>query len=195
MNIGAFLAPLITSPLGEQVNWHLGFASAGFFMLLGLIQYKFTARYLDDVGNGPVFATEEEVAGKNKLVVGLRIFSIAVIGLLALAFLGIIPVDAVSIADASGVLILGVSFFFLGYVIFFGGLSEDERKKTVVIGIVFIFSAIFWSGFEQAGSTLNLFAQRFTDLNILGYECQLILQSIIIVIISSPYCQFSPILA
>ncbi len=170
INIGAFLAPLITSPLGEQVNWHLGFASAGFFMVLGLIQYKFTARHLDDVGNAPVFTTEEEIAGKNKLVNGLRIFSVVVIGFLSLAFLGVIPVDAVSIADTSGILILAVSFLFLGYVIFFGGLNEDERKKTVVIGIVFVFSAIFWSGFEQAGSTLNLFAQRFTDLNVLGYE-------------------------
>jgi POT family proton-dependent oligopeptide transporter len=39
-----------------------------------------------------------------------------------------------------------------------------------VISIVFVFSALFWSGFEQAGSTLNLFADRFTDRNIFGFE-------------------------
>lgn len=170
INIGAFLAPLITSPLGELVNWHLGFAAAGFFMLLGLIQYKMTDQYLDGVGDAPVYKSEEEVASKTKLVTYLRIIVGAAVFLLALAFMGVIPVDAVAVADISGGLIVTVALLFLGYVIFFGGLNEDERKKTVVIGIVFIFSAIFWSGFEQAGSTLNLFAERFTDLHIFGFE-------------------------
>ena len=170
INIGAFLAPLITSPLGENVNWHLGFAAAGFFMLLGLIQYKLTDKYLVGVGDAPIYTTEEEISGKSKLVNGIRIATGAVVILVVLAFTGIIPVNAVAVADVSGGLIVTVALLFLGYVIFFGGLNEDERKKTVVIGIVFIFSAIFWSGFEQAGSTLNLFAERFTDLNIFGFD-------------------------
>jgi POT family proton-dependent oligopeptide transporter len=51
-----------------------------------------------------------------------------------------------------------------------GGLDEVERKRIAVIAILFIFSAIFWSGFEQAGSSLNLVAERLTDRNILGWE-------------------------
>lgn len=170
INIGAFLAPLITSPLGELVNWHLGFAAAGFFMVLGLIQYKMSEKYLVGVGEAPIYTTDAEISSKNKLVNGLRIVTGATVLVIALAFLNVIPVDAVALADLSGGLIVTVALLFLGYVIFFGGLSEDERKKTIVIGIVFIFSAIFWSGFEQAGSTLNLFAVRFTDLNVFGFE-------------------------
>lgn len=170
INIGAFIAPLITSPLGEGVNWHLGFGTAGLFMVFGLIQYKMTEKYLDGVGDAPVFTEEKDVTAQKKLVNILRIIGGVVVVVLALAFMRIIPVDAVVIADASGALIVSIAFLFLGYVIFMGGLDQDERKKVIVIGIVFIFSAIFWSGFEQAGSTLNLFADRFTDRNMFGTE-------------------------
>ena len=169
INLGAFLAPLITSYLGEQVSWHLGFAAAGFFMLLGLIQYKMTAGYLDGIGDEPTFKTDEELSSKEKLKKGLYAVCFISVGLLALAFMKIIPVDAVYIANISGYLIVAAAVAFLGYVIVLGGLEKEERNKVYVIGIVFIFSAIFWSGFEQAGSTLNLFADRFTDREMFGF--------------------------
>jgi POT family proton-dependent oligopeptide transporter len=56
------------------------------------------------------------------------------------------------------------------YVLLWGGLDKEEKKKVAVVMILFVFSAIFWSGFEQAGSSLNLFAERFTDRVILGWE-------------------------
>ena len=170
INIGAFIAPLITSPLGEGVNWHLGFGTAGLFMVFGLFQYKMTEKYLEGVGDAPVFTEQKDIEGQKKLVNILKVIGAIVVVVLALAFTRVIPIDAVAIADASGALIVSIAFLFLGYVIFMGGLDEDERKKVIVIGIVFIFSAIFWSGFEQAGSTLNLFADRFTDRNIFGRE-------------------------
>ncbi|MGB3468378.1 MAG: peptide MFS transporter [Cyclobacteriaceae bacterium] len=170
INIGAFIAPLITAPLGEQVNWHLGFGTAGLFMVFGLIQYRMTNHYLDGIGDEPVYSTEEDNRKRGKLVNGLRIALGAAFVLLVLTMSGIIPVNAVTIADISGVIILMIAFGFLGYVIFFGGIDRSERNKTIVITIVFVFSALFWSGFEQAGSTLNLFAERFTDRTIFGTE-------------------------
>ncbi len=170
INIGAFISPLIISPLGEQVNWHLGFGMAGLFMVFGLIQYRLTSGYLDGIGDPPVFESKEEVDQKNKLVRGVKVALATAAGLLVLVFAGLIPVDALTIADTSGVIILLVAFGFLGYVIFFGGVTKEERNKTIVISIVFVFSALFWSGFEQAGSTLNLFADRFTDRNVFGFE-------------------------
>ncbi|MBL3655674.1 peptide MFS transporter [Fulvivirga sediminis] len=170
INLGALVAPLVTSPLGEFVNWHLGFAAAGLFMVFGLIQYKTTEKYLDGIGDVPSIETPEEVAGQTNLVKWLRIIVIGIIILLTMAFMGVIPIDAIILADFSGVLIVFVAFLFLGYVLFLGGLEGDEKKKVIAIGIVFIFSAMFWSGFEQAGSTLNIFADRFTDRNIFGME-------------------------
>ena len=122
----------------------------------------------------PVRRSEErpegEESGKKKMVNGIRVFAVLAAAFLISAFAGLIPVDAITIADASGIVILLIAFGFLGYVIFFGGVNKDERNKTIVISIVFVFSALFWSGFEQAGSTLNLFASRFTDLNLFGFE-------------------------
>ncbi|PYP88772.1 MAG: MFS transporter [Blastocatellia bacterium AA13] len=49
-------------------------------------------------------------------------------------------------------------------------LTTDETKRIAVIGILFIFSALFWMAFEQAGSSLNLFADKLTRSSIFGWE-------------------------
>lgn len=170
INLGAFLAPIITAYLGQKINWHLGFGAAGLFMVLGLIQYKYTLGFLDGIGDEPVPTNEKEIKEKKDTSNILKILGVISAIFLVLAFAGILPVDAISIANFSGVIILLVVFCFLIYVMFFGGVTKDERNKTIVISIVFVFSALFWSGFEQAGSTLNLFAENFTDLNIFGID-------------------------
>ncbi|MFL5608590.1 MAG: peptide MFS transporter, partial [Gemmatimonadaceae bacterium] len=52
----------------------------------------------------------------------------------------------------------------------FAGLTNEERKGIVVILVLFIFSVVFWSAFEQAPTSLNLFARDFTDRTVLGWE-------------------------
>ncbi len=166
INVGALIAPLITGVLAKT-DWHLGFGIAGFGMVLGLIQYKLSERHLDGYGEFTPPKDEKElksVSNKAKIAIGLSVL------FLVLAFTGIIPIDAPTIAGASGVIIAIVGFGYLAYVALFGGLDEAEKKKVVAIGIIFIFAAVFWSGFEQAGSTLNLFAERFTDRTVFGWE-------------------------
>jgi POT family proton-dependent oligopeptide transporter len=114
--------------------------------------------------------TPAEKAAQTKLksltsVIGL--VGIVVIGLL---FTGVVPIDVEAIAKSSGTVIAIVAASYLGYVIVFGGLSKGDKNKVGVIAILFFFSAMFWSGFEQAGSTLNLFAERFMDRTVLGWE-------------------------
>src|SRR5690606_38868633 len=60
INLGAFIAPLICGYLGQQVNWHLGFAAAGFGMVLGVIQYVFGDKYLGDGGERPAGSTPHQ---------------------------------------------------------------------------------------------------------------------------------------
>lgn len=170
INLGALVAPLITAPLGEFVNWHLGFGAAGLFMVIGLVQYKMTEKYLVGVGDMPVYDTPEEKQKKKGLEKWLKIVLGASAVLVLLMFMDVISIDATYLAQFSGYIIVLVAFGFLGYVLLMGGLDSADKKKTIVIGIVFIFSAIFWSGFEQAGSTLNLFAARFTDRTLFGIE-------------------------
>lgn len=50
-----------------------------------------------------------------------------------------------------------------------GGLTADEWKKLGAIAALFFFNVLFWSIFEQGGSSLNLFADKFTNCNLFGY--------------------------
>jgi POT family proton-dependent oligopeptide transporter len=168
INLGAFVAPLICGPLGQRVNWHYGFAAAGIGMVLGLIQYVAMGRNLGQAGLHP--NTENDPAARAK---GFRLLMIAaailVVGGLLIGT-GVLRITAESLANATGVIILSVWLLYFFYQMTFGGLDPAEKKRMIVINILFIFSSLFWSGFEQAGSSLNLFADKLTDLNFFGRE-------------------------
>ena len=57
---------------------------------------------------------------------------------------------------------MAIAFF--AFIFLFGNLTSTEKKRTVALIILLIGSSMFWSGFEQAGSSLNLFADRYTQL-------------------------------
>lgn len=169
INLGAFLAPIACSTLAIY-DWHLGFGLAGFGMLMGLVQYKLTGKYLNGVGEQVEPQNEDERKERNKLIKGVWLILIGLFVLLAFYFLGIFQINPVAVAAVSNTVIALVALFFFLYVLLWGGLNKEEKKKVVVVMILFVFSAIFWSGFEQAGSSLNLFAERFTDREVFGWE-------------------------
>ena len=169
INLGAFFGPLLVGYFGENVNWHLGFALAGIGMGLGLIWYRISAqKNLGDIGLLPnkLDDANEETGSAS---VGL-IFAIATIALIAILQLTkvIDLFTAVGFAEAVGILIFVIIIFYFLYVLFAGGLTSVEKKKVIVIFFLVIGAAMFWSGFEQAGSSLNLFADRYTDKGIFG---------------------------
>lgn len=167
INLGAMLGPIVCSFLGEGYNWHWGFSAAGFGMVLGLIQYRMGYEHLGDAG---VLRTDDSpqivAARERRFFAGCGAVLLGLVGLGMLVSRGTIPLTLPQIADGlgSGILII-VAIYFL-YVHFFGGHTVDEKKKIWVIFWFFILTAIFWSGFEQAGSSLNLFARDFTDRTI-----------------------------
>ncbi len=169
INIGGFIAPIACSTVAEY-DMHLGFGLAGLGMVFGLIQYKLTGGALDGYGEAPVVVTEVEKSAQKKLRSITSLIGLIGAAVIAVLFTGVIPINASAIAGASGSVIAVVAFGYLGYVIAFGGLKKADKNKVGVIAVLFIFSAMFWSGFEQAGSTLNLFAERFTDRTILGWD-------------------------
>ncbi len=104
INIGAFISPLIVGTLGENVNWHLGFGIAGFGMLIGLIQYKATQKYLGDVGAVPEgydAKDEKQLKFRSKVKIGITIFLVALVVLVLLTTLGYININAYYIASIS----------------------------------------------------------------------------------------------
>jgi POT family proton-dependent oligopeptide transporter len=169
INLGALIAPIVCSTLAVY-DWHLGFGVAGLGMVIGLIQYKYTSQALAGLGEKPVVETPEEEISFVKLKKHTTYSVVALVAVIGFLFTGLIPLNVSSIAGVSGYIIAVVAFGYLGYVMAFGGLDKGDRNKVGVIAILFLFSAMFWSGFEQAGSTLNLFTERFTDRTIFGWN-------------------------
>lgn len=170
INVGALLGPLITSFLAEGYNWHWGFGAAGVGMVAGLIQYRNRARLLGDAG---LLKTEDppaQLAAKSRRFFG-TFFAVAV-GVVAFGYLvsnGVIPATLAQIATVLG---YGVLIIIAGYFVYLwtaGGHTREENRRLGVIFWLFLLIAVFWSGFEQAGSSLNLFGRDYTDRNILGW--------------------------
>jgi POT family proton-dependent oligopeptide transporter len=169
INLGAFFGPLITGFLGEGYQWHWGFGAAGFGMVLGLIQYRLGQDHLGDIGHLETDKSPEEVAAMSRKFFGTFGAVVAVIAAFAWTVnAGIIPVSITQIAQALGTSVLILVALYFAYVWGFGGHTADENKRMAVIFWLFLLIAVFWSGFEQAGTSLNLFARDLTNRELFG---------------------------
>jgi POT family proton-dependent oligopeptide transporter len=172
INTGAFVAPLVCGYLGQRVNWHVGFAAAGVGMVLGLVQYTLGRKYLGEAGLHPADpGTAQGMAEQKRHAlrwVGLGGGALVLFGLGV--YTGVLPVSATQIADAAGFMLLGLSVGFFAWAFLSGGWTRVERNHLILIGVLFVGYALFASSFEQAGSTLNLFADRNTDNRIFGWS-------------------------
>jgi POT family proton-dependent oligopeptide transporter len=174
INLGGALGPLICSALGESetFGWHYGFAAAGVGMLLGLTQFYLSSARLGNAGLKPSL-NPEDPEDRKRIRVGWRYVLIgmgAVLIICGLLLGQVISVDPERLAEKATFLIVTVAVLYFIYLFVFGELSDIEKKRLVVIIILFVAAAIFWAGFEQAGSSLNLFAERYTDRMIGDFE-------------------------
>jgi POT family proton-dependent oligopeptide transporter len=172
INTGAFLGPFVCGLLGEHVNWHFGFGAAGIGMVLGVIQYKRGWKYLGQAGERK--AAEEDPGARRRSIrqLGLAVAGAAGVGVL-LALLqrdGVLHLTLPGVARSMSVVILGIVLSYFVFLLLFGRLTLVEKKRVAVVFVFFAATALFWSGFEQAGSSMNLFASRLTDRMIRGWE-------------------------
>jgi POT family proton-dependent oligopeptide transporter len=172
INLGSVLAPLVCGSLGQRVSWHAGFASAGVGMTIGLLQFAWGRRHLGEAGLAAAITSPAERRRDTQIFGGTIVLLLAAAAGLALAHAaGILTLTATLVADAAGYFLLVVTVgFFAWLYIFSTGWTSGERKRLYVIGLLFLGAALFWSEFEQAGSTLNLFADRNTHNAIGGFE-------------------------
>ena len=172
INLGAFIAPLVCGYLGQRIDWHIGFAAAGVGMAIGIVQYVLGGKHLGDAGlrPAPARSVEEGVRLKrHATVLGLvSLGAILVFGLAA--YMGNVDVSATQIADGAGYLLLAITAGFFVWLFASRDWTSEERKRLYVIAVLFLAAAVFWSLFEQAGSTLNFFADRNTRTAILGWS-------------------------
>lgn len=172
INSGAALAPLITGYLGEKINWHYGFGVAGLGMVLGLVQYKLTEKNLGTAGISHIRSADaqgQERTEKN-IRAGLWVFGILLLMLLIALFTGIVSIDPIFVARILGYVIPISAIAYFMYVLLFQDLTKEERRKVIAIAIFFITTGLFYAGYEQQGSSLNLFAERYTDMFIGDFE-------------------------
>jgi proton-dependent oligopeptide transporter, POT family len=169
INLGAFIAPLVCGYLGQRINWHIGFTAAGFGMVIGIVQYVLGGKYLGDAGLHPASGPANDDLRKRTRVWGAAGIALVVLVALALNF-DLVPISAKAFADAAGYLLLGTTIVFFAWLFFGGDWTTAERRRLFAIGALFLAAALFWSEFEQAGSTLNLFGDRATRTSILGWS-------------------------
>ena len=167
INVGALIAPIITGLLGERVGWHYGFGAAGVGMVLGLITYRLRARdTLGPLGTAPSVGPEEQRRVRNIVIAAAGIIALVVL----MAMMGVFTISPVAIGTRMRDIMLGMAVLYFIYLFFFAGLNTGEKKRVAVIVVLFVFATIFWSAFEQAPTSLNLFARDFTDRVIFGWE-------------------------
>jgi POT family proton-dependent oligopeptide transporter len=160
INIGA-MSPFVCGYLGENINWHYGFGAAGVGMTLGLIQYVAGARFLGQAGLRASGTSRDALLLRRGIVLSAVVIIAGVIG----TFTGALSFTAERISDAFGFLLIGVVVLFFVWLLRAKGYSPTEHRRFWAILVLFIASSLFWSAFEQAGSTLSLFADRNTHLH------------------------------
>ncbi len=191
INIGSVLGFFICGFLGENVGWHYGFGAAGIGMAFGLIQFILTKSNLGSIGLKPSIELNNEAKKKE-----LRIFNSFMLIFFLIIFLGLfgyVSFDPIPIANILTLVILLIAIMYFLYLFFFGNLSEEEGKKIALIIVLFFGAAFFWSGFDQAGSSFNIFAKEYTDRIILGWEYPaswLQVLNPVLVVILSPFMAY-----
>jgi len=166
INLGAFIGSLLVPEVAQRFGWGVGFALPAVGMALGLVQFALTRKYLGGAGVEPGAVATHGRASWTPILVGAALLVLVV----ALGITGTVKMNAVAISNAATWVIFAFAAFYFIYLGFFAGLNLDERKRVVVMFVLFLACAMFWAGFEQAGASLNLFADRYTDRNVFGWD-------------------------
>jgi POT family proton-dependent oligopeptide transporter len=161
INVGATAGPIVTGLAQVYFGPRAGFITAGIFMAMGVLQFYLTQHYLGEAGKFIAAPSASTAARKPWTALVVACAALAV-GVLAVT-LGWIPLQALTLARATSVLMVGMAVLYFVYLLFGAGLTLDERKRVLVLIVLFLGSVLLWTGYEQAGSSLNLFAERYTD--------------------------------
>ncbi|MFI9247592.1 peptide MFS transporter [Streptomyces sp. NPDC053086] len=167
INLGAFVAPLVIGTVGENVNWHLGFALAALGMALGLVQYLLGGRHLNPKSSEvpTPLSAEEKSATLRKGLIWLAVAAVfyGVVGgtghftlnwaLIPLTLIGlIVPIVVIARIHRDK------------------DLDTAERSKVSAYIWFFVAAAVFWMIYDQGGSTLSLFAEKSAKNSVLGWD-------------------------
>jgi POT family proton-dependent oligopeptide transporter len=170
INIGAFIAPLVCGWLGASYGWHYGFGAAGIGMLAGVIVF-WNGSKNNVYGN----QGEQPAEFKDKKYFGLLnikhiVYILAFASAPLFAFL-VKQNSYIVFPDSpleSGLMTFLLFALLILVIIFltYTCIKSDKvtRERLIVVALLTFFITIFWSFFEQAGSSLTVFAQDHVNL-------------------------------
>jgi len=167
INIGSTLGFLICSYLGEKIGWHWGFGAAGIGMTFGVIQYIKHRHLLGDAGMHPNEMPDEK---RKKYTNYLKVSLVAMFLVIGAGLFGFIVIDPRFFAEQFAYFLTIVAGLYFIYLFLFAGLNASERKNLILLFLLFIGAAAFWSGFDQSAGSLNIFARDYTDLSVAGFK-------------------------
>jgi len=202
VNAGAFLGILLCGYIGEKVGWSYGFGLAGIFMFLGMLQFYFTQKIFGNIGEKPSQIKDTAAEAEAKLEFeGDRLNPFTMfdkILVVVSAVIGIVWVINDPVSKIGGFNILEFDdqdfsnhFIIVGLVVFFillisriSRYPKISRDRMIAIVIFAVMTVIFWMSFEQAGGSMTLFANDFTNRVMTGnyYYIYLIVNIIITVV-------------
>ena len=171
VNVGATIGPLITGWLGERYGWSYGFMAAAVGMAIGVLQFLWSRRYLGDAGRAPMAHSAEVLAATaaRRALPWLCAGGLALCTAVLLLWGGWVRFSPLVVLNFSTLAVVAIAILYFLYLLFGAGLDPVERRRVGVVIVLFVASALFWAGYEQAGSSFNLFAERDTARAVLGF--------------------------
>ena len=150
INIGSTLGFLICSYLGEKIGWHYGFGAAGVGMVFGVYQYIKFRHLLGDAGKNP---NEMPDAKRLNLIKWTKLSLILMLVVIGSGLLGLFVIDPRVFAENFAYFLTIVAGLYFVYLYGFAGLTGIEKKNLVLLFVLFIGAAAFWSGFDPVSYT------------------------------------------
>ena len=166
VNLGAFWAGILCGWLGESIGWWAGFGAAAVGMIAGYLVFVLGKPLLDGVGEPPNPARlAQKIIGpisREHLIYAAALLGVGGVNLLMRQ--GAVVGGALSLVTVAALIYLG---FYMAR-----NCTPVERRRIGLAFVLMLGSVVFWTLFEQAGSSLSLFADRNTNLTIMASPIQ-----------------------
>ncbi len=184
VNAGAFLGIMLCGYIGETISWSWGFGLAGIFMFFGMLQFYFTQGIFGDVGKKPTAEDNLKKASNedgDKRVPFTKFDVVLMVSALLLGLVWILndpyskisgnnllAFTALGMEGPSFTIVTGVVLFLILLIGRIIRYSKITRDRLIAVTIFAFFTVFFWASFEQAGGSMTIFSEKFTQRDLTG---------------------------
>ncbi len=135
-------------------------------MSFGVLQFIYSKKLLGSAGMNPNPMEDHKRA---KLALGAKISLGVMFVVIVSGLLGFYSIEPRVFAENFSYFLTIVAGVYFLYLFLFAGLNSIEKRNLILLALLFIGAAAFWSGFDQSASSLSIFARDYTDLSVSGY--------------------------